>query len=71
MSKLFDFNHPFFRPLWIRVLIVASCLGWTAVEILGGSPGWAMLFGAVGLYAGYAFFFDFHPREPESKEPRP
>lgn len=65
MTRLLDLNHPFFIPLWRRVLIVALCLGWAVVEIVGGSPFWAILFGAIGLYAGYAFFFDFHPREPD------
>jgi hypothetical protein len=67
MDRLFDFNHPFFRPLWLRVLIVAACLGWAVVELAGGSPFWAILFGAIGLYAAYGFFVAFNPRPPEDK----
>jgi hypothetical protein len=26
--KFFDLQHPFYKPLWIRVLITALCLGW-------------------------------------------
>ena len=66
MKRLFDLDHPFFRPLWLRVLIVAACLGWAAVELVGGSPGWAILFGAVGAYAAYGFFVDHNPREPDA-----
>ena len=67
MDRFLDLNHPFFIPLWRRVLIVAVCLGWAAFEFLGsrGSPFWGVLFLAIGLYAGYAWFFAFHPREPD------
>jgi hypothetical protein len=67
MDRFLDLNHPFFIPLWRRVLVVAACLGWAAFEFLGarGSPFWGILFGAIGLYAAYAFFLNFHPREPD------
>lgn len=62
-DKLFDFDHPFFRPLWLRIAVVALCLVWAALEMRWGAPGWAMLFGAVGLYAGYRLFVTFAPRD--------
>lgn len=65
MHRLFDLDHPFFRPLWIRVLIVLACLGWAAFEMATGNPFWAILFGAMGLYAAYGFFVAFNPRPPE------
>ena len=68
MQKLLDLQHPFFIPLWRRVLIVAACLGWAVIEIAGDNVFWAILFGAIGLYAGYVFFFDFHPRPPEERK---
>ena len=67
MDRFFDFNHPFFRPLWLRVLIVLACLGWAVVELSNGSTGWAILFGAIGLYAAYGFFVAFNPRPPEDR----
>ncbi len=67
MDRLFDFNHPFFRPLWIRVLVVAACLGWALVELASGEPMWAILFGALGAAAFYGFFITFNPREPDDK----
>jgi hypothetical protein len=63
--KFFDLQHPFYKPLWIRVLITAVCLGWTVVELLGGNVFWAILFGSVGVYAFYQFFIAFNPRDPE------
>ena len=54
--KFLDVRHPFFRPLWRRVAVVAVCLVWAAVEFLTGSPFWGVLFGAVGIYCAIVFF---------------
>ena len=67
MDRLFDFNHPFFIPLWRRVLVVAACLGWAVFELIGGNPFWAILFGAIGLAAAYGFFINFNPRPPDGR----
>ena len=66
MDRFLDLNNPFFRPLWLRVLVVALCLGWALFEFVAASPFWGALFGAIGLYCGWHFFFNFHPREPGS-----
>ncbi len=63
LDRLFDFEHPFFRPLWLRIAIVLVCLGWAGLEIAAGSAGWAMLFGGLGLFSGYRFFFGYRPRD--------
>ena len=60
---MFDLDHPFFRPLWLRIVIVALCLGWALFEIATGAPFWAILFGAIGLFAAYRFFVTFNPRD--------
>ena len=53
---LVDPNAPFFRRLWVRVLCVVLPLAWAGVELMNGSPVWAMLFGAAGIYLGVALF---------------
>ena len=53
--KLLDPDHPFFRPVWLRVAVVGLALLWAVVELVFGSPGWAMLFAAAGLYALWVF----------------
>lgn len=53
---LVDPKAPFFRPLWVRILCVVLPLIWAAFELRGGNPGWAMIFGAAGLYLLYALF---------------
>jgi len=81
VKKFLDTDHPAYRPLWVRVAIVAACVGWAAMEFgllrfLGlpvGSPFWGTLFLALGVYAGYRFFIDFNPPAPgaEAKPPDP
>ena len=63
---MFDLQVPFFRPLWIRVVTVVVALGWAGLELLTGSLGWAILFGAAGGYAAWQFFVVWEPdREDE------
>ena len=49
------------------MLIVALCLVWAVFEVGTGEPFWAMLFGAIGLYAGYGILLQLQPREPDDK----
>jgi hypothetical protein len=56
--KFLDASHPMFRPLWVRVLVVALCIGWAVFEFTGGSAFWGVLFLALGLYAGWVFFVE-------------
>lgn len=56
MKKFIDGAHPFFRPLWRRIAVVAVCLGWAGFEFVSGSPFWGILFGALGCWAAYEFF---------------
>ena len=51
--KLLDPKHPFFAPVWRRWLTCVIPLAWAGVELWSGSPGWAMVFGFAGGYAGY------------------
>jgi hypothetical protein len=68
LKNAFDLNDPFFRPLWIRVLIVAAAGGWGVFEFVSGQPFWGILFCAIGAYAFYGFFIAFDPREVEKKD---
>lgn len=60
---MFDFTHPFFRPLWIRLLVVAATLGWTAVELFAGNSGWAVVFGSVGAVALWGLLVTYDPEK--------
>ena len=54
--KGFDFNHPFFDPLWVRVAVVGVCIGWGLFEFSTGALMWGGLFFGLGGWAGFSFF---------------
>ena len=53
----------FFRPLWIRLAIVAACAAWAAFEWVNGETGWALMAGAVALYGAWSFLISYKPSE--------
>ncbi len=59
-----DQNHPFYKPLWRRIAIVASTMGWIAFELLYGSSGfWLVLAAGTSAYCIWTFLITF-PKEP-------
>lgn len=67
-SKLLDFNDPFYKPLWLRVVIVAFAGVWGMFEFIAGSPFWGVIFAGMAVFAFHGFFIAFNPREPEQKK---
>ena len=65
---MFDLRHPFFNPRWRRVLTVALALGWAGVELATDSPGWAIMFGAVGVWAGYVLLLTWVPVDEKGND---
>lgn len=49
--KFLDPDHPFFAARWRRWATVLAPGLWALVELWGGNPGWAILFGAAAGYA--------------------
>ncbi len=62
--KFLDNRHPFFRPLWRRVIVVAVGLGWGLFEFVSGAPFWGILFTAAGVYAAWSLLYTFTPGTP-------
>jgi hypothetical protein len=58
-------GNDFFRPLWLRVAIVAACAGWAILEWGNGESGWAMMAAAVTAYGIWSFIINFEPSKPE------
>jgi len=52
-------RHPFYRPLWRRVIIVAVIAAWFGFELYGGSGFWVILAGAALGYAVWEFLITF------------
>ncbi len=58
-----DANHPWFRPLWVRVLLVAIAAGWGLFEYHSGSEVWAIVFGAIAAFGVWSFFIAYDPED--------
>ena len=67
--QILDPTHPFFKPLWRRILCVVVPLAWAGVEYSNAATGWALIFAACGLYAGYEllFMYDHTMKKAEAK----
>jgi hypothetical protein len=59
--RLLDTDHPFFRPLWIRVATFAVTAGWAGLELWSGQILWACIVGALAMVSFHGFFMDFDP----------
>ena len=59
--KILDPAHPFYRPLWRRIAIVAVAFVWAAFEFSNGETIWAVAFGLIGLYCGWALLLAYKP----------
>lgn len=64
---MIDPNHPFYEPLWRRLLIPVICAIWASFELYTGEPFWAIIVGAMGLYATYKLFLE--KRKPTVQKP--
>lgn len=49
--RFIDPDHPFFSRAWVRWATALAPILWAGVELLTGNPGWAVLFGAAGVFA--------------------
>jgi hypothetical protein len=68
MMKFIDPDHPFYRPLWVRLLIVVFCSAWTAVEFWNGANTWGMIFLAVSAYTACVLIIFFKPKTDAVEE---
>lgn len=59
--RLLDTDHPFFRPLWIRIATFGFTAAWTIFELWNGAILWACVVGALAMMSFHGFFIDFNP----------
>ena len=57
--KSLELRHPFFVPIWRRVLLVLILGFWTIIEGLLGNQIWTLFVAGICLYSIYVFFFNF------------
>jgi hypothetical protein len=58
-------QHPFYKPLWRRIVIVAVIVVWAGLEFYMGERG-LWLWAAIGalVYAVYIFFLSWPKDDP-------
>jgi hypothetical protein len=63
-----DRDHPFFRPLWRRVGIVAFCCAWAAFEFYNKEQFWGTMAAAMAAYGAWVYLLNYKeaPKEPET-----
>lgn len=53
--KLLDLTHPSFKPVWVRVAVVAVCAVWGLIEFSNGNGLWGVFFVGLAVICGYRF----------------
>lgn len=64
-------EHPWFDPLWRRILLVAFCAGWTGVEYAFENTTWVYIMVAITAYAGWSYLIAYKGPDDPSRETRP
>ncbi len=52
-------EHPIYRPLWVRLLIVGILVCVSVLELTRGSPFWGTIAGGVGLFAAWELIWRY------------
>lgn len=52
-------EHPIYRPLWVRVLLLLVVAGWAAVEFTHDSPFWGTIAAGLALFILYELFWRY------------
>lgn len=68
IGKLLGLYHPFFLPIWRRVVLVGFLALWAALELAMGGTGWAVLAACLAAGCGYEFFIAFDPAKYVRKD---
>ena len=63
MIELLGLNHPFFKPLIRRVMMVAVIALYGLFELTFGYPGWVVFAAVLFAICAHAFFIAFDPED--------
>lgn len=61
----FNVRTPFFQPESRRWVVTGIAGAWALIELVTGSPGWALIFGAAAGYLYYSFFVTWEDTDEE------
>jgi hypothetical protein len=54
-----DRDHPFFRPLYRRILVTLFCAVWAAWEVYNGERMWAYITMGITAYAAWVYLITY------------
>lgn len=54
-------SHPFFDPLWRRVVLVAAIAAWSLTEFYFESTTWGMMVGIFAVYGVWSYLINYLP----------
>ncbi len=63
-----DQDHPFFRPLWRRIALVAFCAAWAIWEVQRGEAFWMTIAVGMTAYAAWTFLITYPKPDEQKKE---
>ena len=66
-----DSEHPFFRPLWRRIVLVVFCAAWAVFEFWNGQAFWGTLAVGMAAYGAWEFLWNYGPKDavPSAEKP--
>ena len=66
-----DSEHPFFRPLWRRIVLVVFCAAWAVFEFWNGQAFWGTLAVGMAAYGAWEFLWNYSPKDavPSAEKP--
>lgn len=59
--RMREAEHPFYRPLWVRLSLTGALLLWTALEWARNEPFWGIMTSAAAVWAIWSFFLTYDP----------
>ena len=57
-------DHPFYRPLWVRICLVGVLVLWSILEWTYQEPFWGILTAAAAAWAIWTFLVQYDPDAP-------
>ena len=60
-------SHPFFDPLWRRILLVAAIVVWSLTEFYFESYTWGMMVGIFAVYGAWSYLIAYLPSSQVAK----
>ena len=71
VAMLQNNDHPFLRPLWRRVALVALCAAWTVFELVNGETMWVTLAGGMTALGAWQYLIAYKPPPDKAGDKEP